>query len=149
MAKREKTEFEANAMEFFATHPIEEWEAYIKAEQDAKKADLLKLYAERKLTIANMKAYIKANDPTPQAKDAFIESTLGILYKKYPEEHKKKGQYILDENKQKIPVLDEKGNPKKKQSIVYAKKYFVTKYAPYLERVIEEKPKAFDALLDW
>ena len=140
--KRVKTDYEAKAMEFFADNPIEAWEAYIKAEADAEKADMLKLYAERKLTIPKMKAYIETYANTPENRKEFKQNTYGIQYEKDD-----KGEYVLKDG-EKVPVMKD-GKPVMKQSIVYAKKYFIPKYAKYLERDIKPKTKAFDALLDW
>lgn len=162
MAKMTEEQKQAKKMETariikaFKEMPIEQWEEYIDTNAPASNEAKNRQYrvcAKKALTVDNMVAYIKKFDNTAKAKKAFKEGSYGVQYQKktvMTKNGKSKKDFVLDDNRNKIPVLDEDGNEVKEQSIVYAVDYFTTHYLDGL-LVIEEKAKknAFDAIKNW
>lgn len=144
--KREKTALEKKAFDAFKAMKVVDWLAFIDKEAKNKsEREKYLLCAKRSLTLGKMKEYIEENKDTPENRKEFKESTWGIQYQK---DEKKK--FVKDPFGKKIPVLDENGEPVKKQSIVYAVEYFVNKYFPAFNgEEKKEKVSPFDALKDW
>ena len=140
-AKKEET---ARIVEAFKEMPIDKWAAYIK--KNAPKGKENRQYracAKKALSVANMKEYITQHDNTAEAKANFKAGSYGIQYEKQDK------KFVLDEDGNKIPLLDENGNPLKKQSVVYAVEYFTTHYLDGLLVLEENNAKAFDLIKDW
>ena len=148
-AKKEET---ARLVEIFKEMPIDKWAAYIK--KNAPKGKQNRQYrvcAKKALSIGNMKEYIKAHDNTNEAKKAFENSTWGIQYKKINKTASSKAkEYVLDEKGEKVPLLDDSGEPLKKQSVVYAVDYFTKKYLDEKKKKKKDSTKKpFENLSNW
>ena len=153
MAKREKSEKQlANEAltKVFKAMPIEEWADYISANAEGdKQTRTFRVCAKKALSIENMMAYISAHDNKQASKKAFAQASYGIQYEKTTDASGKK-VFVKDANGAKVPVLDDKGEPVKKRSLVYAVSYFVKHYLDGLLDIEEkEQAKAFDALDAW
>lgn len=152
MAKSDKQKRYEELTAIFKGMPIDKWSAYIDANAGEERR-LYRVCAKRALSLENMKAYIVAHDNTKEARKKFKDSTWGIQYVKVEvptNNGETKKVFKLDSKGEKVPMVDEKGEVVKKQSIVYAVSYFTKTYLDGLLLIEkEEKEPAFASLEDW
>lgn len=152
--KQAKREEQKRIVGIFKEMPIEKWADYISSTaENEKQSRFYRACAKKALSLENMMEYISTKDNTKASKKKFAESTWGIQYKKHDEPTKNgKVKKVFDKGPDGKPVvlLDDKGEPVKKQSLVYAVDYFCATYLDGLLQFEEEaSTPAFDALKDW